>query len=187
MDAFGSLPHHKDFGCGEGVPMAGPLSQMPMNVHPVPKADETVAEQFIEQFDGETTFDQVAKAQSSMPQVVGRITELENCLWALAEQLTRFDPRNPQVERAKLLLKNRLEILDSSEPLRGRTEVRKKDGSDALAFLLREASSRVANTSLESGEVEIEGRERTASLRNSGQTEGRPYEATKIDGNDDKN
>ena len=81
-----------------------------MTVHPVPKSDHTVAEHYIEQIDGETTFDQVAKAQSSMPQVVAHITELENCLWALAEQLTRLDPRNPQIERATLLLKNRLEI-----------------------------------------------------------------------------
>lgn len=96
--------------------MAGPLSQMPMNVHPLPKADRTVAEQFIEQIDGETSFDQIAKAQSSMPQIVKRITELENCLWALAEELNQRDPRNPQVERAKLLLRNRLEIVDSSKP-----------------------------------------------------------------------
>ena len=102
--------------------MAGPLSQMPMNVHPKPKVDETVAEQFIEQIDGETSFDQVAKAQSSMPQVVKRITELENCLWALAEELNRRDPRNPQVERARLLLKNRLEIPDSSKPLQEATD-----------------------------------------------------------------
>ena len=133
--------------------MAGPLSQMPMNVHPVPKADNTVAEQFIEQIDGETTFDQAAKAQSSMPQVVERITELENCLWGLAEQLTRLDPRNPQIERAKLLLKNRLEILDSSEPLRSRTEVRNKGASDSFAFLLREANFRGTNTEPESGKT----------------------------------
>ena len=110
--------------------MAGPLSQMPMNVHPNPKVDETVAEQFIEQIDGETSFDQIAKAQSSMPQVVKRITELESSLWALAEELNRRDPRNPQVERAKLLLKNRLEILDSSKPFRGRKEEGKADGFD---------------------------------------------------------
>ena len=97
--------------------MAGPLSQMPTRVHPDPKSDNTVAEQFIEHIDGEMTFDQIAKAQSSMPQVVKRITELENGLWALAEELLRVDPRNPQIERAKLLLKNRLEILDSSKPL----------------------------------------------------------------------
>lgn len=132
--------------------MAGPLSQMPMNVHPVPKGDDTVAEQFIEQIDGETTFDQVAKAQSSMPQVVKRITELENCLWALAEQLARLDPRNPQVERAKLLLKNRLEILDSSKPLQESQEQRKKDAFEAFASLLHEARSPVANTELENSE-----------------------------------
>lgn len=146
--------------------MAGPLSQMPMNVHPVQKSDNTVAEQFIEQIDGETTFDQVAKAQSSMPQVVKRIAELENCLWALAEQMTRLEPKNPQIERAKLLLKNQMEILDSSKPLRTRTEVR-EDASDALTFLLREANPKVAGASLESSEGEIEERERTAS-------EGRP-------------
>ncbi len=121
--------------------MAGPLSQMPMGVHPDPKADNTVAEQFIERTDGETTFDQVAKAQSSMPQVVERITELEDCVWALAEQLTRLDPRNPQIERAKLLLKNRLEILDSSKPLQEGQEQKRKDALEAFASLLREARS----------------------------------------------
>jgi hypothetical protein len=125
--------------CGEGEAMAGPLSQMPMDVHPVPKADNTVAEQFIERIDGETTFDQVAKAQSSMPQVVKRITELENCVWALAEQLTRVDPRNLQIERAKLLLKNRLEILDSSKPLQAGQEQKRKDALEAFASLLHEA------------------------------------------------
>ena len=133
--------------------MAGPLSQIPMNVHPVPKADNTVAEQFIEQIDGETTFDQVAKAQSSMPQVVKRITELENCLWALAEQLTRVDPRNPQIERAKLLLKNRLEILDSSKPLQESQAERKKDALEAFASLLHEAISRGTKTEHETGKT----------------------------------
>lgn len=134
---------------GEGVVMAGPLSQMPMNVHPDPKADNTVAEQFIEQIDGETSFDQIAKAQSSMPQVVERITELENCLWALAEQLTRLDPRNPQIERAKLLLKNRLEILDSSEPLRQM----KKGEFDSLTSLWREINAATAPTQAENAAV----------------------------------
>ena len=135
--------------------MAGPLSQMPMNVHPNPKVDETVAEQFIEQIDGETTFDQVAKAQSSMPQVVKRITELENCLWALAEELNRHDPRNPQVERAKLLLKNRLEIPDSSKALPEGHEQRKKYALEAFASLLHEARSPVT-------EIEQEGSEKAA-------------------------
>jgi hypothetical protein len=132
--------------------MAGPLSQMPMHVHPDPKADNTVAEQFIERIDGETTFDQMAKAQSSMPQVVKRITELENCLWALAEQLSRLDPRNPQIERAKLLLKNKLEILDSSKPLQRSKEEKRMDWSDSVAFLRREANSMVANREQEGGQ-----------------------------------
>jgi hypothetical protein len=133
--------------------MAGPLSQMPMNVHPVPKSDDTVAEQFIERIDGEMTFDQVAKAQSSMPQVVKRITELENCLWALAEQLTRVDPRNPQIERAKLLLKNRLEILDSSKTFQKDQAERKKDALESFASLLHEAISRASNTEQETGKT----------------------------------
>jgi len=133
--------------------MAGPLSQMPMEVHPVPKADNTVAEQFIERIDGETTFDQVAKAQSSMPQVVKRITELENCVWALAEQLTRVDPRNLQIERAKLLLKNRLEILDSSKPLQEGQALRRKDVLEIFASRLREARSPATETDQERGEA----------------------------------
>ena len=133
--------------------MDGPLSQMPMNVHPAPKSDDTVAEQFIGQIDGETTFDQVAKAQSSMPQVVKRITELENGLWSLAEQLTRLDPRNPQIERAKLLLKNRLEILDSSKPLQRTNKEKTKDGSDSLDFPWREASFAATNTEPESAKT----------------------------------
>jgi hypothetical protein len=134
--------------------MAGPLSQMPMNVHSEPKSDNTVAEQFVERIEGETTFDQIAKAQSSMPQVVKRITELENGLWALAEELTRLDPRNPQVERAKLLLKNRLEILDSSRPLQVIKEERKKYAFDSFAFLLREANPGATNTEQESKSID---------------------------------
>jgi len=79
-------------------------------------------------------------------------------LWALAEELTRFDPRNPQVERAKLLLKNRLEILDSSEPLRAQfsNEERKKDGFDSLASLWREANSGAANFEQETKPIDQE-------------------------------
>ena len=133
--------------------MAGPLSQMPMSVHPNPKVDETVAEQFIEQIDGEMTFDQVAKAQSSMPQVVKRITELENSLWALAEQLTRLDPRNPEIERAKLLLKNKLEILDSSKPLREGQAGGSRSALEAFASLLHEGRSRTKEPEQESSEA----------------------------------
>jgi hypothetical protein len=135
---------------------------MPTNVHPNPKPDNTVAAQFVERIEGETTFDQIAKAQSSMPQVVKRITELENGLWALAEELTKFDPRNPQVECAKLLLKNRLEILDSSEPLRVMTGEKRNDESDFLASLWREVNS-FTNAEPESGKPREDRREQTGS------------------------
>src|SRR5215472_683266 len=136
--------------------MAVPLSQMPMNVHPLQKSDNTVAEQFIEQIDGETSFDQIAKAQSSMPQVVERITELENCLWALAEQLIRLDPQNPQIERAKLLLKNTLEIPDSNRPLQVSEEDGKKEAFDSLASLWRAANSGATNIDQESKPIDQE-------------------------------
>jgi len=127
--------------------MAGPLSQMPTRVHPEPKADNTVAELFVEHIDGETSFDQIARAQASMPQIVERVTELENCLWALAEELVRFDPRNPQIERAKLLLKNRLEIFDSSKPL----QEGKKDPFDPLNSFWREIKTPATQTEPETG------------------------------------
>jgi hypothetical protein len=129
--------------------MAGPLSQMPMNVHPNPKSDNTVAEEFVERIDGETSFDQIAKAQASMPQVVQRLTELENCLWALAEELHRFDARNPEIERAKLLLKNKLEILDSSKPL----QEKKRDEVDPLNSLWRDIKTAPAQAEPEIGKA----------------------------------
>jgi hypothetical protein len=129
--------------------MAGPLSQMPMNVHPKPKGDNTVAEEFVERIDGETSFDQIAKAQASMPQVVQRLTELENCLWALAEELHRFDARNPQIERAKLLLKNKLEILDSSKPL----QEGKRDEFDSLKSFWQEIKTAATQAEPETGKA----------------------------------
>jgi hypothetical protein len=129
--------------------MAEPLSQMPMNVHPKPKSEDTVAEEFVERIDGETSFDKIAKAQASMPQVVQRLTELENCLWALAEELHRFDARNPQIERAKLLLKNRLEILDSSRPL----QEGKRDELDPLNSLWREIQRAATQAEPEAGKA----------------------------------
>jgi hypothetical protein len=54
--------------------------------------------------------DRVIKAQASAPQIRQRITELENALWAAAEELLTRDPKSPAAERAKLVLKNRLEI-----------------------------------------------------------------------------
>jgi len=98
--------------------MDGPLFQsiVPEVTHPVTE-DHTVIAQ-VDQRADELQFDRIAVAQSSMPQVLERVTELENCVWALATELEKFDHRNPQIERARLLLKTRLEIFETSEYLR---------------------------------------------------------------------
>jgi hypothetical protein len=64
----------------------------------------------MEKIPGELDVDRVIKAQAAAPQVRQRITELENCLWAAAEELFRLDPKSATAERVKLVLKNRLEI-----------------------------------------------------------------------------
>ncbi len=72
--------------------------------------DEAAITEQVEQLPGELDVDRVIKAQVSSPQVVRRITELEDCLWAVAQDLLRLDPRAPSAERAKFLLRNRMEI-----------------------------------------------------------------------------
>ena len=62
---------------------------------------------------GEVALDAVIRAQSTAPQIARRITELETCLWALADYLERraFDKEGlALVERARETLKTRLEI-----------------------------------------------------------------------------
>jgi hypothetical protein len=73
-------------------------------------ADEAAITEQVEQIPGELDVDRVIKAQASAPAIRLRITELENALWAAAEELFRLDPKSPTAERAKLVLKNRLEI-----------------------------------------------------------------------------
>lgn len=81
-------------------------------IRPTPRADadETAVTEQMEQIPGELDVDRVIKAQVSVTAVRHRITELENCLWAAAEELFRLDPKSATAERAKLVLKNRLEI-----------------------------------------------------------------------------
>jgi hypothetical protein len=73
-------------------------------------ADETAVTEQVEQIPGEMDIDRVIKAQASTAAVRRRITELENCLWAAAEELLRLDPKSAVAERAKAVLKGRLEI-----------------------------------------------------------------------------
>jgi SMC interacting uncharacterized protein involved in chromosome segregation len=96
-------------------PLAGVVPQV---VHPVNDGETTITEH-IEKVEGEVALDTYVKAQTSAPEVVKRITELESCLQRLASAAMTLvhDDRHPElraaIEQAKLLLKNRLEIDES--------------------------------------------------------------------------
>jgi hypothetical protein len=91
------------------------LGFLPRVVHRVSDG-ETAVTQYVEKIEGEVALDTYVKAQTSAPEVVKRITELENCLQRLASAvLTASDvDRHPEMraaaEEAKLVLKNRLEV-----------------------------------------------------------------------------
>jgi|SRR3984957_19413688 hypothetical protein len=96
-------------------PLAGIL---PRVVHPVNDGETTITE-YIEKIDGQVALDTFVKAQTSAPEVVKRITELENCLWRMADavlssgDLDRHPELRAAAEEAKLVLKNRLEVNDT--------------------------------------------------------------------------
>jgi hypothetical protein len=96
-------------------PLAGVVPQV---VHPLNDGETTITEP-IEKIEGEVALDTYVKAQTSAPEVVKRITELENCLWRLVDAvLTSINvARHPELraaaEEAKLVLNNRLEIDES--------------------------------------------------------------------------
>lgn len=96
-------------------PLAGVVPQV---VHPVNDGETTVTEP-IEKIEGEVALDTYVKAQTSAPEVVERITALENCLWRLADAVLHSSSlgRHPELraaaEDAKLVLKNRLEVDES--------------------------------------------------------------------------
>ena len=96
-------------------PLAGIL---PRVVHPVNDGETTITE-YIEKIEGEVALDTYVKAQTSAPEVVKRITELENCLWRMADAVLSSSgvDRHPELraaaEEAKMVLKNRLEVNDT--------------------------------------------------------------------------
>jgi hypothetical protein len=94
-------------------PLAGII---PRGVHPV-NDGETNVTQYVEKIEGEVELDAYVRAQTSAPEVVKRITELENCLWRLADALSSVNlESHPELraalEEATLVLKNRLEVDD---------------------------------------------------------------------------
>ena len=93
-------------------PLAGVVPQV---IHPVNDGETNITEH-IEKIEGEVALDTYVKAQTSAPEVIKRITELENCLWRLANALSTSIDLNcyPELrvatDEAKLILKERLEI-----------------------------------------------------------------------------
>jgi hypothetical protein len=99
-------------------PLAGII---PRGVHPV-NDGETNVTQYVEKIEGEVELDAYVRAQTSAPEVVKRITELENCLWRLADRLSSMNlDSHPELraalEEATLVLKNRLEVDDAKHRL----------------------------------------------------------------------
>lgn len=90
----------------------------PKVIHPRNDGETTISE-YIEKIEGQVALDTYVRAQTSAPEVVKRITELETCLQHLASVVMTAiqDDRHPElraaVEEAKLVLKNRLEIDES--------------------------------------------------------------------------
>jgi len=93
-------------------PLAGVVPQV---IHPKNDGETYIAE-YIEKVEGEVALDSYVKAQTSAPEVVKWIAELENCLQHLANavstsvNLDKYAELRTAVEEAKLLLKNRLEV-----------------------------------------------------------------------------
>jgi hypothetical protein len=97
-------------------PLAGII---PRAVHPVNDGEATIPK-YIEKIDGEVELDAYVRAQMSAPEVVKRITELENCVWRLAdailalEDIDRHRELRAAAEEARLVLKNQLKSMTPS-------------------------------------------------------------------------
>ena len=93
-------------------PLAGVIPQV---VHPVNDGETTIS-QYVEKIEGEVALDSYVRSQTSAPEVVKRIMELESCLQHLANavmasgDLEKLPELRAAAEEAKLVLKNRLEV-----------------------------------------------------------------------------
>lgn len=105
---------------------------IPRIAHPRFDGETTITEH-IEKIEGEVALDSYVKAQTSAPEVVKRINELENSLQRLANAVLASGEadRHPELrsaaEEAKLLLKNRLEVDDTRHRFRSELGVFKDE------------------------------------------------------------
>ena len=115
------------------VPNPNPLAGVvPQVVHPVNDGETTIS-QYVEKIEGEVALDTYVKAQTSAPEVVKRLTELENCLQRLANaamathDIDKHQELRAAAEEAKLVLKNRLEVDDTRHRFHSELGVIKDD------------------------------------------------------------
>lgn len=106
------------------MPNPNPLTGVvPQVVHPVNDGETTIS-QYVEKVEGEVALDVYVKAQTSAPEIVKRINELENCLQRLANaalastDIDKHPALHAAAKDAKLVLKNRLEVDDSKHRFR---------------------------------------------------------------------
>jgi hypothetical protein len=93
-----------------------PIAMFPVARPPRDDVDQAPVTQQVEAAPGEIELDAVVRAQCSAPQVVERLTTLEDCLWAAVDALGKLPEKAREVlradaiiDRAKFLLRGDLE------------------------------------------------------------------------------
>lgn len=115
-----------------------PMAMFPVAPPLRDDVDQAPVAQQVEAAPGEIDLDAVVRAQSTAPQVVERLTTLEDCLWAAVDALGKLPPKAREIlgadaiiDRAKFLLRGDLEIPEKQElEDLGDTEVRQPDPAD---------------------------------------------------------
>ena len=94
-----------------------PIAMFPVAPPLRDDVDQAPVTQQVEAAPGEIELDAVVRSQSSQPQVVERLTTLEDCLWAAVDALAKLPEKAREVlgadaiiDRAKFLLRGDLEI-----------------------------------------------------------------------------
>lgn len=99
-----------------------PMPMFPVAPPPRDDVDQAPIAQQVEAAPGEIELDAVVRAQSSAPQVVERLTTLQDCLWAAVDALGRLPASVREIlgadviiDRAKFLLRGDLEVPERNQ------------------------------------------------------------------------
>jgi hypothetical protein len=99
-----------------------PMPMFPVAPPPRDDVDQAPITLQVEAAPGEVELDAVIRAQSLAPQVVQRLTTLEDCLWAAVDALGKLPATAREalhadviIDRAKFLLRGDLEVPERSQ------------------------------------------------------------------------